>query len=287
MPIITKSGLDTVHGIVRAENPSMPNGANAANLRISNLQLIDSARAKVYVSGRYGHGYRGRVEAKYSQLDLSVLFGGHPLVVYVETAKSMHQQLADLAYYTGVRLFPNDVEDTPAPQSELPYVTTLSASPASAGYRGSVEVRFEFRNKRLDELAPWSDYDVAFAPYAPSNTDRARGEYLTYGNDYTLSATELSAMDLGVLTDERAVRLAAALTAVDEAPWTGEDKRGFWSLLNAKVTYNGTTLQYVAADGMRWPKLRFSHVAIVDMIVDRGAGDLYGSQLFIHYNVME
>lgn len=287
MPIITKSGLDTVHGLVRSENPSMPNGANAANLRISNLQMIDSARSKVVVSGRYGHGYRGRVETKYDQLDLAILFGGTQLVVYVETARSMHQQLADLAYYTGVRLFPNDVEDTPAPQSELPYVTTLSASPTSAGYRGSVEVRFEFRNKRLDELAPWSDYTVTIAPYQPSDTDRARGEYLTYGNDYTQSATELSTMELGVLTDTRAVRLAAALNAVDESPWTGEDKRGFWSLLNAKVTYNGPTLQYQAVDGMRWPKLRFSHVAVVDMIVDRGAGDLFGSQLFIHYNVME
>lgn len=287
MPIITKSGLDTVHALVRSENPSLPSGATASNLRISNLQLVDSARAKVYISGRYGHGYRGRVEAKYTQLDLGILFGGKPLVIYVETARSMHGQLDDIAYYTGIRLFPNDVEDTPAPQSELPYVTTLSASPTSAGYRGSVEVRFEFRNKRLDELAPWSDYNVTFAPYTPSNTDRARGEFLTYGHDYTLSSAELSTMDLGDLVEERAVRLAAALNAVDEAPWTGEDKRGFWSLLHAIVSYNGRTMNYMAADGMRWPNLRYSHVAVVDMVVDRGAGDLYGSQLFIHYNMLE
>lgn len=287
MPIITKSGLDTVHDLVRKENPTLPHGVTVDNLRISNLQLVDSARAKAVISGRYGHGYRGRVDVKYSQLDLAVLFGGHTYTIYVEAAASIHKHLSDIAYYTGISLFPNDVEDTPAPQSELPYVTTLSASPTSAGYRGSVEIRFEFRNKRLDELAPWSDYNVTFAPYAPGVTDRARGEFLTYGHDYTLSASELSKMDLGVLTTERAVRLAAALTAVDEAPWTGDDKRGFWSLLNAVVSYNGAPSLYHAADGMRWPKLRFSRVAVVDMVVDRGAGDLFGSQLFIHYNVLE
>lgn len=287
MPIITKSGLDTVHALVRSENPSMPSGVTATNMRISNLQPVDSDRSKAVFSGRYGHGYRGQAEVKYFQLDLKILFGGKPLVIYVETPRSMHGQLADLAYYTGIQLFPNDVVDTPAPQSELPYETTLTASPTSAGYRGEIPIRFEFRNKRLDELAPWSDYDVAFAPYSPANTDRARGEYLTYGTDYTLSTAELKAMELGVLTTERATRLAAALTLVDAAPWTGEDKRGFWSLLGADVIYNGHALNYVAADKMRWANLRYSHVAVVDMIVDRGAGDLYGSQLFIHYNVME
>lgn len=287
MTIITKSGLDAVHAAVRAENLTLPNGINANNVRLSDAQPIALGRTQLLASGRYGHGYRGRVAFKYTQLNLGVLFGGRPLVVYVEQARNMHEQLADIFYYTGVQLYPADVENTPPPQSELPYVSTLSACPSSAGYKGSVDVHFEYRDKRIDELVPWSDHDVTIAPFDAATTNRSRGEFLTYGTDYSLSSDELNTMDLGVLTGVRAQRLAAALTLVDGNPWTAADSVGFWSLLNARVSYNGRVSAYVSDKELRLPKSRFSHVALIEMEADRGAGDLYGSRLFIHYNVME
>lgn len=286
MTIITESGLSALHKLIRAENPTLPISVSDSSIRISDVITTGPGKVDAVASGRYGHGYRGRVDIKYKQLDISVLLGGRPLVIYVETPRSMHGQLADIAYYTGITFHPNDIVDTPS-GSGLPYASKITASPSSASYIGSIDVKFEHRDKRLDELVPWGDHDVALAPYVPANTDRARGEYLTYGTDYTAAVTAISKVTLGVLDGTAAQSLAAALKSVDLLPWTSADQGGFWSLLGAKVIYNGTTGGYRAADLLRWPKLTSSHVLIVDMIVDHGAGDLFGSQLFIHYNVLE
>ena len=287
MPVIAKTGLPLLLEVAKKENPWLPQAPAVDSVQVSNLQPVTESKVTAVLSGIYGHGYRNKVDFTYDRIDLAKLFGGKPLEIGVLSVGDIYTQLPELQFTTGVTLGTGDIENIPAPSSELPYETVLRASATSAVYYGEVPVKFVSRPPRLSEAVALADYTVVRTAYDPITADRARGEHLTYGTDYTGVAAALQTTKLGVLDTTKATALASILTAIDEQPWTGVDQLGFWSLYGAKVSYNGLVSEYVALDGFLWPNLRYTHVCIIDLIVDRGSGDLCGSKLFIHYNVLE
>lgn len=287
MPVINKPGLPLLLEEAKKENAWLPHTPTVDSVQVSDMQELPGGRVTAVMSGHYGHGYSGKVDVTYGRIDLAKLFGGKPLEIGVLSVGDIYAQLAEISYITGVTLGPGDILNIPAPSSELPYDTVLKASSTSAVYYGEVPVRFVSRQQRLNEVIALDDYVTIRTAYDPTTVDRARGEHLTYGTDYTSVADQLKLISLGVFDAAGANTVASILTAVDELQWTGVDQEGFWSLFGAKCSYNGLVSEYVALDGFLWPNLRFTHVCIIDLIVDRGLGDLYGSKLFIHYNVLE
>lgn len=281
MAIINHSGIDQLLVVARKENPWLPHGATTQNIRVTDVTVADGKATGIF-SGRYGSGYEGFARVSYSTIDLSKLFASKPLVVGVLEPKPLHELLDDIFRYTGINFGVGDIENQ-EPGHELPYTTTLRAKPLSAAYTGEVSITFQQRQMRIDEVITRDDYSVVFRTPGASNTDRARGEHFTYGTDYTTVVDALKSFPVGILTTENATALAQTLNTVDGLPWVATEAEGFWSLLNNNVVFNGPALAYEGVE----PNLRFTHVIVVDMIADNGPGDLHGSKLYIHYNVLE
>lgn len=281
MGIINHIGIDQLLVDARKENPWLPHGALTQNIRITDV-VNTNGKATGIFSGRYGSGYEGFARVTYHTIDIGILFKGKPLVVGVLEPKSLYELLDDIFCYTGIKFGTGDIENQ-EPGNELPYTVKLKAKPLSAAYTGEVDITFVKREKRMDEIIARDDYSVEFRAFDTTVTDRARGEHFTYGADYTAAVNALKTFATGLLTTERANTLAQVLTSVDELPWSAAATPGFWSLLNCNVTYNGPVIGIESIV----PNLRFTHAMIVDMCVDHGSGDMYGSKLYIHYNVLE
>lgn len=281
MGIITHTGLDQLLVEARKENPWLPHGALTQNIRLSDVSIKDG-KATGIMSGRYGSGYDGFVNVTYHTIDIGKLFAGKPLVVGIVEPKPIHELLEDIYSYTGIKFGTGDIENI-EPEHELPYTTKIKAKSTSAVYIGETAITFQKREQRLDEVITRGDYSVDFRAFDQSSPDRARGEHFTYGTDYTTIVNALSGITVGTLDAIAATALATNLNAVDDRPWTPSDTTDLWSLLGANVIYNGPVLAY---NGVQ-PNLDYTHVIVVDMVVDRGPGSLFGSKLYIHYNVLE
>lgn len=281
MGIINHNGIDQLLVDARKENQWLPHGALTQNIRVSDVEVVNGKASGIF-SGRYGSGYEGFTRVTYNVIDLATLFKGKPLTVGVLEPKPLYELLDDIYCYTGIKFGTGDIENQ-EPGHELPYTVKLKAKPLSAAYTGEVDITFQQREKRMDEVVIRDDYSVELRAFDTNVTDRARGEHITYGTDYTAAVNALKTFATGTLTADSANTLSQILTSVDELPWTNTATPGFWSLLNCNVVYNGGVLGVESVI----PNLRFTHVMIVDMCVDHGSGDMYGSKLYIHYNVLE
>lgn len=276
MSIIEKPGLDIIHSLVKAENPWMPGPVTDRSVRLSDVTGRPDGRVNAILSGVYGSGYVGRKPITYRMLDLAKLFGGFPLEVGTLAVRPMHEQLTDIFHFTGIRLDPRDIVNIVPEAQDLPYVTTLRATPTSAAYVGEIEITFTERPSRLDEIVPRRDYDVSLTPFATNPDGRIRGEFLSYGIDYTSLANTLKLV-VGPTVDET---LLSAMTSVDDIPWVT------MGLLEGTMYYNGPAPLFTTLEGYRYPNPRYTHVLVLDIPFGNSTFDL-ASQVYVHYNVME
>lgn len=284
-------GADELFWLARKANPTIPATLNQSTCYFPKLVTADEL-ATVTMAGKYNSGVRGYAELDYTRLDLAKLFKNGPVKIGVLAAKPLLDLLEDIYLSTGYRFDKTDlVPVTPTVEQTLPWRVTLKAAKTSFIYYGEIEVELVSRKAFLTEAMLVRDVDAVLEwnPGYSTNPNK-RAELLTFGVDYTNKHAELSAFELGVMSQPSAEVMRDILNDIDQLPWKADTGAGGWGLTFAAVVFNGKTEDYDpvwwgSAD-IRRPNPRYDRVLVIDWTVNYagGLGFCRGTSAFIHYN---
>lgn len=230
MAIVDAFREDTLLAYATGVQPEIVVPLNGDSVLLGHPQsMVGSTNTQVVVSGTgtevegFKDVYVGQVILAYDRLDLGVLFNG--IVVTFEAgvtsdATTMHGWLAEFSELYGVKLYPEDVEDTDlTADGEI----VVKALPTSLNYTGGFAIDKYTPPIDIDVLS--GELDIFSDPVTPSDFIYARqgsdvkmlpvnGERLTSGVDFTPFRTDVETIiNTGLLYDSNRAILRRILRA--------------------------------------------------------------------------
>jgi len=205
MPIL-KSSKALVYDLINQANPQLPFPLSADNCRLEKIKAVVPTEAtgnrntQVRVRGVQGDGFQDQFTLYYDRMSLDKVIRpvaastttGSKFVTF--TARTFHQALPVITLAYGVELGTWDIADASLPSPEVPNATatvTMTATPASPAYRGSVVLRLARGKPLLQEGVTVPVLEPCVHPISVAE-NKICVDMVTYGLDFTAYRSALT-----------------------------------------------------------------------------------------------
>lgn len=261
---------------------SNPLTLNEIGMGLPVASVANDASFNTYctIYGLYGRGYHGSVTVKYRRYELEKMFLGlTPTLIDPNLTPTKISDLLPLFNEQyGVALTATDIVDAVFPANTKDILTTITAKDANWAWLGELRVRFAQQLPWLDvEVPPDTDIN-AINPTVPY-TDKPRGEYVTYGYDWSDASETLKATSAGagkVITQTQLDALAV-ITTLKFTLATGVDI-GDGEISLAGAVWGGPVL---TTTNTEYNSHDFAYVNVLTL----DSASNYAGKLYFHYNL--
>lgn len=235
MPLI-RSRSRLIIDAVAADNPDLPFVPTLENCYVYGLQTVQAKKSVAMIHGRFGTGYRGRIQVWFNKYDVKTLTHNCDRNVINNGGKTTLAYLEEINRRYGFELKPNEIQDLPVMSGGT--ICRLTIQLECLMYTGTVDFRITEPQPDLSELITIRDLEPQFNTHGMGTA--IPGAVLAQGHDYSDVADVLSAVT-GTLDTASATSLSTALQSIDTVPW-GIVAETLYSLVGAEVLYSGPTV---------------------------------------------
>lgn len=206
-------------------------------------ERVTAKNTAIRLTAKESAPYEGSQVILYDRLNLANLVHIGGFKVAGIDPVTTHDTFDSIAFYTGIKFLPEDLEDLPVVYAQDGKATVmLSAKPNSIGWVGNLSVQMVAGGVSLPATVLVADLPGLNYPAPLPGVDIMGSVYL-YGYDFTPYVATLLDIDENILTQDHADTLAIALQEIDVSSgklgWNSNINSGSWSLSEATVVYNG------------------------------------------------
>lgn len=184
--------------------------------------------------------YGGSVRVNYDRLDFSKVFSTTPLNTYAKLRSfrpsTIHDLIPDLNDYYGLQLTADDIVDRPLALTDGAGTAEIEAAVGSLGWIGKFTVTIVPGDAKLEKWV--TDTDLNGVQYPSGQSEKGQAEVYSYQYDATKYWDYLKALQVPQEGMDVPVELVNIITEMTGNSWALE--AGEYSMLGAKITYNGT-----------------------------------------------
>lgn len=301
MALYDKVGKELLLELIRKDNV-LPVALTATNCEFYNPKVVvGNPNSSIECWAHYTKGFRGRVELRYTRLDLATLFRNLNIRPGKYNPTRIADFFADLQRKTGLPFNATEIVDG-AFNAQTATKLTLTAQPKSTFYVGTVELDFEILLPTLEEI--WPTAELAHNPCRQAAYDNrlsANADYkskprfwpgaMTIGNDYSAVGSVLKNIPAYAnwtdSTPANSLAIANALKSVDGIPWrsTGGGQIYDYDLYIVYCSYNGPVANMPAATKTAWgiDSARTQNVMVLNPPFQQQRNMWY-SPMIVYYN---